>query len=219
MMRRISARSDGMVEGAVHRADDVDLGSSALRASGLAAPFRLLGAELGPEPVDGAIARLPLILVDRARQEAHEVRTLGRYPAADHLGDAAGHDDGRHVGVLGGGRPAQRAFGAGHRELVLGEAGDDDRQFMRRQAVGVVQHRRHRQVLAADRAVDDDPQAPDRREGVDGPPVAAGSVVIENQHGSGPHRYVRLSTDLGLPHLAEALLGPRGGACGTPVQP
>ena len=65
-------------------------------------------------------------------------------------------------------------------ELLLGEAGDDDRQLVRGQGVGVVQHRRHRQVLAADRAVDDDLQALDRGEDVDRAPVAAGPVVVED---------------------------------------
>ena len=60
--------------------------------------------------------------------------------------------------------------------------GDDDRQLVRRQRVGVVQHRGHRQVLAADRAVDDDLQALDRREDVHGAPVAAGAIVVEDQH-------------------------------------
>jgi hypothetical protein len=50
-------------------------------------------------------------------------------------------------------------------ELLLAQAGDDDRQLVRRQRVGVVQHRGHRQVLAAHRAVDDDLQALDRGEG------------------------------------------------------
>ena len=73
-----------------------------------------------------------------------------------------------------------RALGAVPAEFLLGEAGDDDRQFVRRQRVGIVQHRRHRQVLAADRAVDDDLQALDRGEDVDRAPVAAGSVVVED---------------------------------------
>ena len=59
--------------------------------------------------------------------------------------------------------------------------GDDDRQLVRRQPVGVVQHRGDRQVLAADRPVDDDLQALDRGERVDRAPVAAGPIVIEDQ--------------------------------------
>ena len=34
-----------------------------------------------------------------------------------------------------------RGLGAGLAELLLAEAGDDDRQLVRRQGVGVVQHR------------------------------------------------------------------------------
>ena len=75
-----------------------------------------------------------------------------------------------------------RLLGAVLAELLLGEARDDDRQFMRRQRVGVVQHRGHRQVLAADRAVDDHLQTLDRREDVHRAPVAAGPIVIEDEH-------------------------------------
>ena len=79
-------------------------------------------------------------------------------------------------------RPHHRRLGAVLAELFLAEARDDDRQLVRRQAVGVVQDRGDRQVLAADRAVDDDLQALDRREDVDGAPVASCTVVIEHQH-------------------------------------
>ena len=57
-------------------------------------------------------------------------------------------------------RALHRALGAVLAELFFGQAGDDDRQFVRRQRVGVVQHRGDRQVLAADRAVDDRPAGP-----------------------------------------------------------
>ncbi len=57
-------------------------------------------------------------------------------------------------------RALHRALGAVLAELFLAEAGDDDRQLVRRQRVGVVQHRGDRQVLAADRAVDDRPAGP-----------------------------------------------------------
>ena len=79
-------------------------------------------------------------------------------------------------------RPLHRRLGAVLAELLLGEPGDHDRQLVRRQRVGVVQHRRDRQVLAADRAVDDHLQALDRGEGVDRTPVAAGAIVVEDQH-------------------------------------
>jgi hypothetical protein len=38
----------------------------------------------------------------------------------------------------------------------------------------------HRQVFAADRAIDDNAQAAHGGEGVDGAPVSAGSVVVED---------------------------------------
>ena len=173
----------GHVERAVDRPDDVDPWLGALGLRRLAAGLGLLGPELVPQPRDGAVGRLPLVLVDGAGQEAQQVRAFGRDPAADHLGDRARHDYGRHVGVLRGAGAAQGALGAGHRQLVLRKAGNDDRQLVRRQAVGVMQYRRHRQILAADGAVDDDAQAPQRREGVDGAPISSRAVVIENQHG------------------------------------
>ena len=54
-----------------------------------------------------------------------------------------------------------------------------------RQRVGVVQHRRDRQVLAPDGAVDDHLQSLHRGEDVDGAPISAGAIVIENQHHTG----------------------------------
>ena len=59
-------------------------------------------------------------------------------------------------------------------------AGDDDRQFVRRQRVGVMEHRGDRQILAADGTVDDDLQALDRGEDIDGAPIAARPVVVED---------------------------------------
>ena len=103
-----------------------------------------------------------------------------RHAAADHFGDRAGDDDAGQIGIERRVGAPHRAFGAVTAELLLGEAGDDDRQFVRRQRVGVVEHRGHRQVLAADRTVDDDLQALDRGEHVDGAPVAAGAVVVED---------------------------------------
>jgi hypothetical protein len=124
----------------------------------LAASAALLGlAVLGPQPDHGAVGALPLVLVDGARQEALDVGAFGRHAAADHLGDGAGHDHGGQVRVE---RRVARAWRPRCRlaELFLAETGDDDRQLVRRQRVGVVQHRGDRQVLAADRAVDDDLQ-------------------------------------------------------------
>ena len=77
-------------------------------------------------------------------------------------------------------RAAHRAFGAVAPEFFFRETRDDDRQFVRRQRVGIVQHRGDRQVLATDRTVDDHLQALDRREDVDRAPVAACPVVVED---------------------------------------
>ena len=79
-------------------------------------------------------------------------------------------------------RALHRAFGAGLAEFFLAEAGHDDRQFMRRQRIGVMQHRGDRQVLAADRAVDDDLHALDGGEGVDRAPIATRAIVVEDEH-------------------------------------
>ena len=142
----------------------------------------LLRAVFLPQPDDGAVGALPLILVDGARQEPLDVGSLRRHAAADHLGDRTGHDHRRQIGIEHPMRALHRAFGAGLAEFLLAEPGDHDRQFVRRQRVGIVQHRGDRQILAADRAVDDDLHALDRGEGIDRPPVAAGAIVIEHQH-------------------------------------
>jgi hypothetical protein len=66
----------------------------------------------------------------------------------------AGRSGSSTVGAL------HRGFGAVLAEFFLAQAGDHDRQFVRRQRIGVVQHRGDRQVLAAHRAVDDHLQCP-----------------------------------------------------------
>jgi hypothetical protein len=139
------------------------------------------GAVLGPQPGHRAVGALPLVLVDGARQEALDVGAFRRHAAADHLGDRAGDDDAGRSGIERRVRALHRAFGAVW-PSSFAQAGDDDRQLVRRQRVGVVQHRGDRQVLAADRAVDDDLQALDRGEGVDRAPIAAGAIVIEDEH-------------------------------------
>ena len=53
--------------------------------------------------------------------------------------------------------------------------------FVRRQRVRIVEHGGHGQVLAADRAVDDDLQALDRGKGVDRAPVTARAVMIDDE--------------------------------------
>ena len=144
------------------------------------ARWNFLRAELRPQPVHRAVGALPLVFVDRPRQKSLDIRTLRRHAAADHLGDRAGDDHGRQVGIERGVRALHRPLGALAPELLLGEAGHDDRQLVRRQGVGVVQHRGHRQVLASHRAVDDDLQALDGREDVHGAPVAAGAIVVDD---------------------------------------
>ncbi len=171
------------VEAAVHRADQIDLGAFAFLERAQRRDF--LRPELRPQPGQRAVARLPLILVDRARQEALDIGAFGRDAAADHLGDRSGHDDRGQIGVERRPRALHRAFGAVAAELLFAEARDDDRQFVRGKRVGVVQDRSDGKVLAADRAVDDHLQSLDRGEGVDRPPVPAGAIMIEDErHGS-----------------------------------
>ena len=67
-------------------------------------------------------------------------------------------------------------------ELFLTQAGDDDRQLVGGQPVRVMEYGGDRQILAADRAVDDDLQALDRGKDVDRSPVAARPVHVEYQH-------------------------------------
>ena len=93
-----------------------------------------------------------------------------------------GHDDGRQVGIHGRPGAAQRAFRAGHRKIFFRQAGDDDGQFMRWQRISVVEDGRHRQVLATDRAVDDDFQPAHRGEGINGAPISPRAIMVENQH-------------------------------------
>ena len=78
-----------------------------------------------------------------------------------------------------------RLLGAVLPELRLRQSGDDDGKLVGRQRIGVMQHRRDRQVLASDRAVDDHLQPLDRGEDVDGAPISAGAIVIEDQHHTG----------------------------------
>ncbi len=79
-------------------------------------------------------------------------------------------------------RLAHRVLCAVLAEFFLAEARHDDREFVRRQRVGIMKNGRHRQILAADGTVDHDLQALDRREDVDSAPVAAGAIVIEHEH-------------------------------------
>ena len=172
----------GRVERAVDGADDVDARAFALLARLGRWHLLLLDAEFRPQPVQRAVGGLPLVLVDGARQEALDAGALRCHAAADHLGDGTGNDDARHGRVQRLVRPAHRALGAMLAQFLFRQAGDHDRQFMRRQRIGVMQHRGDRQVLAAHRAVDDHLQALDGREDVDRTPVAAGAVMIDHEH-------------------------------------
>ena len=77
---------------------------------------------------------------------------------------------------------AHRAFGPVLTEFFLAQPRYNDWEFMRRERVGVVQYRGDRQILATDWAVDDDLQTLDRGEGVNRPPITAGSIVVKYQH-------------------------------------
>ena len=77
----------------------------ASRGVGAARPF--LGPNSRHSQVSERSARLPLVLVDRARQEALELGALRRDAAADHLGDRARHDDG---GAASGRAPRAARF-------------------------------------------------------------------------------------------------------------
>ena len=168
------------VERAVARPDDVH----ARLLAGLARfqGRHFLRAVFGPQPVQRTVRALPLVLVDRARQEALDVGPFRRDAAADHLGDRTRDNDRGLVRIQRAVRAAHRAFRALLSQFVFREAGDHDRQLVRRQCVRVMQHGGDRQVLAPDGPVDDDLQSLDRREDVHGSPVAAGAIVIEHQH-------------------------------------
>ena len=89
---------------------------------GFARAASRFGAELRPQPGHGAVGALPLVLVDGARQEALDVGAFGRHAAADHLGDRAGDDDRRQVGIERRVGALHRAFGAVAAEFLLGQA-------------------------------------------------------------------------------------------------
>ncbi len=79
-------------------------------------------------------------------------------------------------------RPLHRAFGTVLSQLFFGKPGDHNRQLMRRQRIGVVKHRSHRQVLAADRPIDDHLQTFDGGESINRAPIAACTIVIDYEH-------------------------------------
>ena len=73
-----------------------------------------------------------------------------------------------------------RALGALAAQLFFGQSGDHNRQLVRGQGVGVMQHRCDGQVFAAHRAVDHHLQAFDGGEHIHRTPVTAGAVVVEH---------------------------------------
>ena len=175
----------GHVERAVHRPEDVHARLCAVLAFLFGRHPALGHAEFGEEPRHRAVGGLPLIFVDRTRQEPLNIRALRCHAATDHLGDGPGDDDGRQ-------RRIEHLPGALHRflgpaaHLFLAEPGHHDGQFVRRQRVGVVQDGRHRQVLATHRAVDHHLQTLHGAEGIDGTPVAASAVMVLDQHAKPP---------------------------------
>jgi hypothetical protein len=112
-----------------------------------------------------------------------DVGPFGRDTAADHLGDRAGHHHGGALGIQGGIGATHRLLGPLLAQLLLAQTGDDHRQLVRRQPVRIVQNGRHGEVFAAHRSVDDDLQALDGREDIDGAPITAGAVEVVDQHG------------------------------------
>ena len=82
--------------------------------------------------------------------------------------------------VQGGVGTAHGAFGAFTSELFFGQAGHHDRHFMRRQCIGVMQHRCHRQILATHRSVNHHLQAFDGGEYIHRSPIATGAVVVQH---------------------------------------
>ena len=172
------------VEGAILRPDDVDERLFALFPH--LGRRHLLRAEFLPQPGQRAVGGLPLILIDGARQEANDAGAFRRHAAADHFGDGAGDDDRRQRRIERAPGALHGALGAGLGQLIFAQAGNNDGQFVRRQAVSIVQHRSDRQVFAAHRAIDDNLQALHRGEAVHGAPIAAGPIMIEHEHGVSP---------------------------------
>ena len=170
----------GHVEHAIAGPDDVHArlgaGGAGLALEGGA----FLRAIFGPQPAHGAVGALPLIFIDGARQEALDARALRRHAAADHLRDGAGDDDARQIRIKGRMGALHGAFGAVAAEFFFGQTCHHDGQFMGRQTIGVMQHRGHRQVFTAHGAIDDHLQSLDRGEDIDGAPIAARAVVIED---------------------------------------
>ena len=172
----------GTVEGAVARADDVDAGLFAHRAVFKGFARRHFSQTIfAPQPIHGAVGALPLVFVDGARQKAGDVGAFRRDAAADHLGNRSGHHHGGQFGVECGVGALHGAFGAFAAQLLFSQTGHHNRQLVRRQCIGVMQHRSHRQVFAAHRAVDDHLQTLDGGEHIHRTPVTTCAVVVQDQ--------------------------------------
>ncbi len=167
------------VEHAVGWPDDIDLRLFAFLQDRRCVNF--LRAKFGPQPRQSAVFRLPLILVDRTRQEAFDISAFGRHAAADHFGNRACDHHCGQIGIERFPRALHCAFGAGFCQFVFAKASHDDGQFMRWQTVGIMQYRSHRQILAANRTVDNNLQPLDGCERVNRTPVAACPVMIDDQ--------------------------------------
>ena len=179
------------VEHAVHRPQDVDARLVLRQTLGLGRHPALGHPELGKDPGHRPVGTLPLIFINGARQEPLDVGARRRHPAADHLGNAAGDHHRRQCGVQRLPRPRHRRLGA-RAHLAFAKPRHHDRQLMRRQRVGVMQHRGDRQVLATHRAVDHHLQALDRAERIDRAPIPPRPVVILDQQLSPPADCIRI---------------------------
>ena len=142
------------VKRAIHRPKDVDARGITVLALFLGRHPALGHAEFSENPGHRPVRRFPLILVNGAGQEPLDIGALWSHTPADHLGNRSGHNHGRQGRV-------QHLPGAFHRllsarpHLGFAQTRHDNGQFMRRQRVGVMQHRSDRQVFATHRTVDD----------------------------------------------------------------
>ena len=172
----------GTVERAIRRANDVD---AWLLASGSfterLACRNFAQAVFTPQPIHGAVGTLPLVFVNGARQEALNVGALWRDATTNHLGNRTRHDDSRQVRIQGGMRTLHRTFGAFTAQLLFGQASHHNRQLMRWQCIGVVQHRCHGQVFTTDRAIDDHLQTFDGGEHIHRTPITACAVMVQDE--------------------------------------
>ncbi len=75
------------------------------------------------------------------------------------------------------------------------------------------------EVLASDRAIDDHTKPAQRREGVYGPPIAPGAIMVENEHRLYPLTETEDSALILLSRARRKLSLAPGWAAGTPVVP